>query len=72
MEKGFSAVAVEADFPDVNRLNRYVNGSDVDAEAVEAMGNFERFPAWKWRNSDVLDFISWLRAHNDVLPNPSH
>lgn len=67
MEKEFSAVAVEADFPDANRLNRYVNGSDVDADAVEAMGNFERFPAWMWRNSDVLDFIGWLRAHNDEL-----
>ena len=67
MEKGFSAVAVEADFPDANRLNRYVNGSDVDADAVEAMANFERFPAWMWRNADVLDFIGWLRAHNDEL-----
>jgi erythromycin esterase-like protein len=66
-EKGFTGVAVEADFPDANRLNRYVNGSDVDADAVEAMGSFERFPAWMWRNADVLDFIGWLRSHNDDL-----
>ncbi|MEK6647683.1 MAG: erythromycin esterase family protein [Actinomycetota bacterium] len=66
-EKGFSAVAVEADFPDANRLNRYVSGSDDDADAVEAMGSFQRFPAWMWRNADVLDFIGWLRAHNDDL-----
>lgn len=69
-EKGFSAVAVEADFPDANRLNRYVNGSNADADVVEAMGGFQRFPAWMWRNADVLDFIGWLRAHNDDLsPN---
>lgn len=68
-EKGFSAVAVEADLPDANRINRYVNGSKDDADAVEAMGSFQRFPAWMWRNADVLDFIGWLRAHNDDLPD---
>lgn len=36
-EKGFSAVAVEADFPDANRVNRYVNGSDEDVDAVVAL-----------------------------------
>ncbi|HEX7405676.1 MAG TPA: erythromycin esterase family protein [Candidatus Nanopelagicaceae bacterium] len=66
-ERGFSVVAVEADFPDANRLNRYVSGSDDDADAVEAMGGFQRFPAWMWRNADVLDFIGWLRSHNDGL-----
>ncbi len=67
-EKSFSAVAVEADFPDAYRLNHYVRGKGEDAEAVEAMGGFKRFPAWMWRNADVLDFIGWLRAHNDKLP----
>ena len=23
------------------------------------------FPSWMWRNADVLDFVGWLRAHND-------
>lgn len=68
IEKGFSAVAVEADFPDANRVNRYVNGGEDDADAIDALGGFKRFPAWMWRNADVLDFIGWLRAHNDDLP----
>jgi erythromycin esterase-like protein len=67
-EKGFSAVAVEADFPDAYRLNRYVRGKPDDADAVEALGGFKRFPAWMWRNADVLDFIGWLRSYNDDLP----
>lgn len=67
-EKGFSAVAVEADFPDAYRLNRYVRGSEGDPDAVEAMGGFKRFPQWMWRNADVLDFIGWLRSYNDDLP----
>lgn len=66
-EKGFAAVAVEADFPDAYRLNRYVCGTGEDADAIEAMGGFKRFPAWMWRNADVLDFIGWLRTYNDDL-----
>lgn len=64
-EKGFNAVAVEADFPDAYRVNRYVRGDPGDEDAVESLGGFKRFPAWMWRNADVLDFVGWLRAHND-------
>lgn len=64
-EKGFHAVAVEADWPDAYRVNRYVRGETEDAEAIDALGDFKRFPAWMWRNADVLDFIGWLRDHND-------
>jgi erythromycin esterase-like protein len=67
-EKGFNAVAVEADWPDAYRINRYVRGPGHDVDAVEALGGFKRFPAWMWRNADVLDFIGWLRTHNDDLP----
>jgi erythromycin esterase-like protein len=68
LEKGFTAVAVEADWPDAYRVNRYVRGQGTDADAVEALSDFRRFPAWMWRNADVLDFIGWLRTHNDSLP----
>ena len=64
-EKGFTAVAVEADWPDAYRVNRYVRGRGDDAEAIDALAGFRRFPAWMWRNADVLDFVGWLRAHND-------
>lgn len=67
LEKGFTAVAVEADWPDAYRVNRYVRGVGTDAEAIDALSGFKRFPAWMWRNADVLDFIGWLRAHNDDL-----
>ncbi|HSP70582.1 MAG TPA: erythromycin esterase family protein [Bryobacteraceae bacterium] len=68
-EKGFTAVAVEADWPDAYRVNKYVRGQGGDTDAVEALAGFKRFPAWMWRNADVLDFIGWLRAHNDSLPS---
>jgi len=63
-EKGFRAVAVEADWPDGYRINRYVRGRSQDADAEEALGGFVRFPQWMWRNADVLDFVGWLREHN--------
>ena len=67
-EKGFSAVAVEADWPDAYRINRYVRGGGTDDDSVDALADFRRFPAWMWRNADVLDFIGWLRGHNDARP----
>jgi erythromycin esterase-like protein len=66
-EKGFSAVAVEADFPDAYRVNRYVRGLGQDKDADDALSDFTRYPLWMWRNEEVLDFVEWLRAHNDKL-----
>jgi len=63
-EKGFCAVAAEADWPDAYRVNRYVRGCDDDTTAEEALRGFERFPAWMWRNIVVRDFVEWLRENN--------
>src|SRR5437763_10079168 len=58
---GFCAVAVEADWPDAYRVNRYVRGDTADRNGRDALGGFTRFPTWMWRNADVLAFIEWLR-----------
>jgi erythromycin esterase-like protein/adenine/guanine phosphoribosyltransferase-like PRPP-binding protein len=68
LERGFSGVAVEADWPDAYRVNRYVRGVGDDREAIEALADFTRFPSWMWRNADVLDFVGWLRSHNEGKP----
>src|SRR3954453_1140832 len=60
-EHGFRAVAVEADWPDSFRLHRFVTGRSDDQSAVEALGDFRRFPAWMWRNVVVVEFLQWLR-----------
>ncbi|HEV8369517.1 MAG TPA: erythromycin esterase family protein [Pyrinomonadaceae bacterium] len=67
-EKGFTAVAVEADWPDAFRINRYVRALSDDRDANEALGGFKRFPTWMWRNTVVLDFVEWLRDYNSSLP----
>lgn len=64
-ELGFDAVAVEADWPDAYRINRFVRAMSDDESALDSLGDFERFPTWMWRNTDVLDFIGWLRSVND-------
>ena len=63
-EKGFTAVAAEADWPDAYRVNRYVRGTGGDQSPEEALRGFQRFPAWMWRNTVVRDFVGWLRWHN--------
>ena len=63
-QKGFNAVAAEADWPDAYRVNRYVRGLGGDSSVEEALQGFERFPAWMWRNVVVRDFAQWLRWHN--------
>ena len=63
-EKGFTAIAVEADWPDAWRVNRYVRGQGDDADAASALSGFKRFPAWMWRNTEVRDFVEWLRDYN--------
>ncbi len=67
-EKGFAAVAAEADWPDAYRINRYVRGAGPDDDSVQALADFGRFPTWMWRNADVLDFVGWLRARNESQP----
>src|SRR5882724_9069541 len=66
-EKGFTAIAVEADWPDAFRVNRYVRGLGDDHNANEALGGFKRFPTWMWRNTVIIDFVEWLRDYNSSL-----
>src|SRR5919205_1604767 len=48
-EKGFQAIAVEADWPDAYRVNQYVRGRSTDESAEQALSGFTRFPVWMWR-----------------------
>src|SRR5438128_10913675 len=64
LRKGFNIVAVEADWPDAYRANRWVRHAGSDRDAETALGDFTRFPRWMWRNADVVAFLQWLRAHN--------
>ena len=62
--KQFNLVAVEADWPDAYRVNRWVRLASDETASAAALDDFVRFPRWMWRNTVVVDFIEWLRAYN--------
>src|SRR5690606_24609240 len=69
VEKGFNFIAVEGDWPDCYRLNRYVKGyADQDKSPVELLQSFDRWPTWMWANWEIVALIDWLKSHNSGLP----
>ena len=52
-EKGFQAVAAEADWPDAERVNRYVRARNQEKNASRALSGFTRFPVWMWHGLRV-------------------
>src|SRR4051794_17968259 len=61
-EKGFSFIAVEGDWPDCYRVNRYVRGvPDAGDSAEEVLHAFERWPTWMWANREVIELCEWIR-----------
>jgi erythromycin esterase-like protein len=67
-ERGFNLVAVEADWPDAYRVNRWVRAAAAESGHEAALDDFTRFPRWMWRNTDVVSFVTWLREHNGARP----
>lgn len=67
--KGFNVVAVEADWPDAARIDRYIRPRSRPVPA-DGRSTFARFPTWMWRNREVQDFVQWLRDHNETVREP--
>ncbi|HZU75839.1 MAG TPA: erythromycin esterase family protein [Dehalococcoidia bacterium] len=64
-ERGFQFVAVEGDWPDCYRVNRYVRGmANAATDAREALLGFERWPTWMWANWEIVAFAERLRTLN--------
>jgi len=69
-EKGFSFIAVEGDWPDCYRVNRYVKGfTEAGPNARDMLRCFQRWPTWMWANEEVAALADWLRTHNRDLPD---
>jgi len=63
-ERGFAGVAIEGDWPDALRVDRYVRQTSEDESSMAALAGFRRFPTWMWRNEAVSIFVDWMRGHN--------
>jgi erythromycin esterase-like protein len=69
LDKGFNVIALESDWPDALRVNRYISKFDSqDTSALGALSDYQRFPRWMWRNADFLDLVGWLKEHNEKHP----
>jgi erythromycin esterase-like protein len=67
-EKGFNFIAVEGDWPDCYKINRFVKGYKDAGDAIEnVLKNFDRWPTWMWGNWEVAALAEWLREHNKNL-----
>jgi erythromycin esterase-like protein len=65
LEKGFSFIGVEGDWPDCYRVNRYVKGyPSSGTSAEEVLHAFARWPTWMWANREIVALAEWLREHN--------
>src|SRR6185437_435752 len=67
-DHGFRAVTLEADWPDTFRVHRFITGRSDDADALQALADFRRFPAWMWRNETMREFVDWLAQFNRARP----
>ncbi|HYF67549.1 MAG TPA: erythromycin esterase family protein [Ohtaekwangia sp.] len=64
-EKGFSFIAVEGDWPDCYRLNRFIKGyRDAGNKTLDVLKEFNRWPTWMWANWEIAALAEWMREYN--------
>ena len=67
-EKEFNIIAVEGDWPDCYKLNRYIKGLDyLNKDVSYILKMFNRWPTWMWANWEIAALINWLRERNTGL-----
>jgi erythromycin esterase len=63
-EKGFNFIAVEGDWPDCFRLNRWIKGYEPNGDAYSILHGFRRWPTWMWANWEMVALAEWLHLYN--------
>lgn len=71
-ECGFDAVAIEGDWPDSDRVHRWIRGVGGDWNARDALDGFRRFPQWMWRNADVVALVKTLKERARAAGDDGH
>src|SRR5690606_6764575 len=67
-EKGFKVIAVEGDWPDCYKINRWIKGMDPEERSItDVLKTFDRWPTWMWANWEIASFASWLKSQNEDL-----
>lgn len=69
-EKGFNFIAVEGDWPDCYRINRFVKGYENEGtKATDVLLSFRRWPTWMWANWEIAALVEWMRDYNRSVPS---
>lgn len=64
-EKGFDFMAIEGDWTDAYKVNRFIRGEKKDsAAAVEVLKQFDRWPSSMWGNYEMAALVQWLNSYN--------
>jgi len=63
-EKKFNFIAVEGDWPDCYKLNRYIKNLAQGQGAKKLLGDFNRWPTWMWANWEIVALMEWMRNYN--------
>lgn len=61
---GFNTILVEGDWPDCQKINRFIKGMDTD-DGHGVLNSFDRWPTWMWANFELLSFMEWLHDWNE-------
>jgi erythromycin esterase-like protein len=68
VEKEFDFIAVEGDWPDCYRLNRYIkNYPNAGKNSREVLHQVHRWPTWMWANWEIVALAEWLYKFNSSL-----
>lgn len=67
-EKGFNFIAVEGDWPDCYKVNRYIKNYTDIHHAPAVLKEFNRWPTWMWANWEIAALSHWLNQYNKGLP----
>lgn len=64
-EKGFSFIAVEGDWPDCYKINRYIKRYPGTLYPItDLFSTFHRWPTWMWANWEIAALVEWLKDFN--------
>ncbi|HEY2012944.1 MAG TPA: erythromycin esterase family protein [Bryobacteraceae bacterium] len=58
-EKGFTVVAMDANWPESQAVDRYIKTGEGEAKA--ALGGIY---GWQWYTEEMLALVEWMRNHN--------
>src|SRR5437773_4824866 len=68
-EKDFNFIAVEGDWPDCYRINRYIkNYKKAGETSKEVLEEYKGWPTWMWANWDIMELMEWLKQYNSTIP----